>query len=65
MSEEQIKPKDWAESHGVKVDVVMKLLRDAGVAVRTHMSKVDAADYAKSRMPLLLKSRSRMPVTKT
>lgn len=47
MSEEQIKPKDWAESHGVKVDVVMKLLRDAGVAVRTHMSKVDAADYAK------------------
>ena len=47
MSEDQIKPKDWAESHGVKVDVVMKLLRDAGVAVRTHMSKVDAAEYAK------------------
>ena len=47
MSEDQIKPKDWAESHGVKVDVVMKLLRDAGVTVRTHMSKVDVADYAK------------------
>ncbi|PWJ61599.1 MULTISPECIES: translation initiation factor IF-2 [unclassified Fibrobacter] len=43
----QIKPTDWAESHGVKVDLVMKLLRDAGVTVRTHMSKVDAADYAK------------------
>ena len=47
MSEDQIKPKDWAESHGVKVDVVMKLLRDAGVTVRTHMSKVDVAEYAK------------------
>ncbi|WP_407456090.1 translation initiation factor IF-2 [Fibrobacter sp.] len=45
--EEQIKPADWAESHGVKVDVVMKLLRDAGVTVRTHMSKVAAADYEK------------------
>lgn len=43
--EDQIKPADWAESHGVKVDVVMKLLRDAGVTVRTHMSKVDAKDY--------------------
>ncbi len=47
VSENQIKPTDWAESHGVKVDVVMKLLRDAGVAVRTHMSKVDAKDYEK------------------
>ena len=46
-NENQIKPTDWAESHGVKVDLVMKLLRDAGVTVRTHMSKVDAADYAK------------------
>ena len=45
--EEQIKPKDWASEHGVKVDVVMKLLRDAGVAVRTHMSKVDASEYAR------------------
>ena len=45
--EEQIKPADWAESHGIKVDVVMKLLRDAGVTVRTHMSKVAASDYEK------------------
>lgn len=43
----QMKPKDWAEAHGLKVDVVMKLLRDAGVTVRTHMSKVDEADFAK------------------
>lgn len=42
-----IKPTDWAESHGVKVDVVMKAFRDAGVVVRTHMSKVEAADYEK------------------
>ncbi|MCQ2088773.1 MAG: translation initiation factor IF-2 [Fibrobacter sp.] len=47
VSENQIKPTDWAESHGVKVDVVMKLLREAGVTVRTHMSKVDAKDYEK------------------
>lgn len=40
-----IKPKDWAEAHGVKVDVVMKLLRDAGVNVRTHMSKIDYREY--------------------
>lgn len=45
--EKQIKPKEWADSHGLKVDVVMKLLRDAGVAVRTHMSKIDASDYKK------------------
>lgn len=45
--ENQIKPVDWAKEHGVKVDVVMKILRDAGVAVRTHMSKVDASEYAK------------------
>ncbi len=45
--EEQIKPIDWANKHGLKVDVVMKLLRDAGVTVRTHVSKVDAADFEK------------------
>ena len=45
MMDDQIKPVDWAESHGLKVDVVMKLLRDAGVVVRSHMSKVDAKDY--------------------
>jgi translation initiation factor IF-2 len=42
-----MKPKDWADAHGLKVDVVMKLLRDAGVAVRTHMSKLDMADFEK------------------
>ena len=47
VSENQIKPTDWADSHGIKVDVVMKLLRNAGVTVRTHMSKVDAKDYEK------------------
>ena len=46
-NEEQIKPVDWAKSHGIKVDVVMKLLRDAGVAVRTQVSKLDAKDYEK------------------
>ena len=43
----QMKPKDWADAHGLKVDVVMKLLRNAGVAVRTHMSKLDMAEFAK------------------
>ena len=43
----QIKPKDWADQQGLKVDVVMKLLRDAGVLVRTHMSKLDASEYNK------------------
>ena len=38
-NEDQIKPVDWAESHGIKVDVVMKLLRDAGVTVRTLLMK--------------------------
>ncbi len=46
-NESQMKPKDWADAHGLKVDVVMKLLRDAGVAVRTHMSKLDMADFEK------------------
>ena len=46
-NEEQIKPVDWAKEHGIKVDVVMKLLRDAGVAVRTQVSKLDAKDYEK------------------
>lgn len=45
--EDQIKPTDWAQEHGLKVDVVMKLLRDAGVTVRTQVSKVAASDYEK------------------
>ena len=28
--EEQIKPIDWAKDHGVKSELVMKLLRDNG-----------------------------------
>ncbi len=46
-TEQQIKPSDWANEHGLKVDVVMKLLRDAGVTVRTQVSKVAASDYEK------------------
>lgn len=45
--EEMIKPIDWAGQHGVKVDSVMKLLRDAGVPVRTHVSKVPVSAYEK------------------
>ncbi|MCF0216035.1 MAG: translation initiation factor IF-2 [Fibrobacteraceae bacterium] len=47
MAIEQIKPLDWANAHGLKVDVVMKLLRDAGVTVRTQVSKLNAEDYNK------------------
>ena len=46
--EEMIKPIDWAAQHGVKVDSVMKLLRDAGVPVRTHVSKVPVSAFASS-----------------
>ena len=46
-NEELMKPKDWAEEHGVKSDIVMKLLRDNGVKVLTQVSKVSAADFAK------------------
>lgn len=42
---EQIKPIDWANAHGISVEVVMRLLRYAGVTVRTQLSKVDASDY--------------------
>ena len=45
--EEQIKPVDWAREHGIKVDLVMKLLRDAGVTVRTQVSKISTLDYMK------------------
>lgn len=46
-SAEMIKPIDWAEAYGIRVDIVMQLLRNAGATVRTHMSKVDAAFYEK------------------
>ena len=40
INDDLIKPADYAEHKGVKIDRVMKLLRDQGVAVRTHLSKV-------------------------
>ena len=46
-NEEQIKPVDWAKEHGVKSDLVMKLLRDNGVKVLTQVSKVNASEYEK------------------
>ena len=45
--EEQIKPLDWAKEHGVKIDFVMKLLRENGVKVLTQVSKVNAAEFEK------------------
>lgn len=45
--DEQIKPVDWAKEHGVKSELVMKLLRDAGVHVLTQVSKVNASNYDK------------------
>ncbi len=46
-NEEQIKPVDWAKEHGVKSDLVMKLLRENGVKVLTQVSKVNASEYEK------------------
>ncbi len=51
--EEQIKPIDWAKLHGVRVDLVMKLLRDVGVTVRTQVSKVNASEFAKIEKPVV------------
>ena len=45
--DEQIKPVDWAKEHGVKSELVMKLLRDAGVRVLSQVSKVNASNYDK------------------
>ncbi|MBO4436597.1 MAG: translation initiation factor IF-2 [Fibrobacter sp.] len=45
--EEQIKPIDWAKDHGVKSELVMKLLRDNGVKVLTQVSKVNASEFEK------------------
>ncbi len=44
---DQIKPVDWAKEHGVKSELVMKLLRDNGVKVLTQVSKVNASDFEK------------------
>ena len=45
--EEQIKPIDWAKEHGVKSELVMKLLRENGVKVLTQVSKVNASEFEK------------------
>ena len=45
--EEQYKPKEWAEEHGVKSEFVMKLLRENGVKVLTQVSKVNASEFEK------------------
>ena len=46
-TEEQIKPKDWAEEHGVKSELVVKLLREAGVKFLSQVSKVNASEFEK------------------
>lgn len=43
----QIKTKDWADQHGLKVDFVMRLLRDAGVPVRSHLTKLNVSEFDK------------------
>ena len=45
-NEEQIKPDVWAKNKGVTTDLVMKLLRENGVEVRTQFSQVPAAAFA-------------------
>jgi translation initiation factor IF-2 len=45
-NEEQMKPEVWAKSKGVTTDLVMKLLRENGVEVRTQFSLVPAAAFA-------------------
>ena len=44
--EEEIKPFMWAQSKGLPEAVVLKLLRDKGVEVRTAFSAVPASAYA-------------------
>lgn len=56
--EEQIKPIDWAKLHDVRVDFVMKLLRDVGVTVRTQVSKVDASEFAKIEAAVIAKKQN-------
>jgi hypothetical protein len=36
---EDIRPADWAKSKGVTSEIVVKLLKKAGVDVRSHMTK--------------------------
>jgi translation initiation factor IF-2 len=43
---EDIRPADWAKSKGVTSEIVVKLLKEAGVDVRSHMTKIPASEYA-------------------
>lgn len=43
--EELIEPLKWAQSHGVKIDIVMKLLREAKVSVRSQVTKLPAENF--------------------
>lgn len=46
IEEELIRPVDWAKNHGFeKSDVVMKLLRAAGVSVRSEVTKLPAENF--------------------
>ncbi len=45
-NEEEIKPFMWAQAKGLPEAVVVKLLRDSGVEVRTAYSAVPASKYA-------------------
>lgn len=44
-NEEQIKPSEWAKQKKVSVDIVMKLLRDSGATVRSHVSPIPASVF--------------------
>ncbi|NLG38335.1 MAG: translation initiation factor IF-2 [Fibrobacter sp.] len=43
---EEIRPADWAKSKGVTSEIVVKLLKEAGVDVRSHMTKIPVSEYA-------------------
>src|SRR5574344_1999590 len=43
---EDIRPADWAKSKGVTSEIVVKLLKEACVDVRSHMTKIPASEYA-------------------
>lgn len=45
-NEEEIKPFKWAQAKGLSEAVVLKLLRDSGVEVRTAFSPVPASAFA-------------------
>lgn len=45
--EDQIRPIDWANEHGVETALVVRLLREHGVMVRTQVSRINASEYKK------------------